>query len=218
MQKLGLLWGFCRYARIILVREYEGKIYPFIAKSPTCNFIESGKTQTAISLPIFKVEGKVSLGTLEVHFKNNQRHLEGSSAIKMGEYQRWFLNGISVEQWMAETPPDKLDAKEILKIENVDQRRETLKRLGVENLVKQLGGKIIDTDYTSKFGVVSRYELLQLDLGLESGVAHFLKMNNPSIDAIHVEGVPRECFTVQEAINWRRYGTKTKQWQPEDLT
>ena len=119
---------------------------------------------------------------------------------------------------MAETPKDKLDAKEILKIQNVDQRREVLRRLGVENLVMQLGGKVIDKDFDSKFGKISQYELLQLDLGLEAGPAHFLKMKNPSIDAIHVEGVPRECMTVQEAHNWRRYGDKTKLWNPTELT
>jgi hypothetical protein len=39
-----------------------------------------------------------------------------------------------------------------------------------------------------------------------------------STDAIHVEGVPRDCFTVQEALNWRRYGDKTREWKPEELT
>jgi len=48
--------------------------------------------------------------------------------------------------------------------------------------------------------------------------ARFLKMLNPSVGVWHLEGVERECSTVEQAINWRAGSLKVGVWQPEILT
>jgi hypothetical protein len=48
--------------------------------------------------------------------------------------------------------------------------------------------------------------------------ARYLKMTNPSVRVFHVEGVARECNTVQQALNWRAYKDINKAWSPSVLT
>jgi hypothetical protein len=219
IKKLTLLWGFCRYARIVLSTEINDKIIPVIAPAPKVNFVETGLTSGYIKLPIFELEGEVKLLNVSIHYKNNRKHREGFPAEKIGDKKRWFLNGVQVEQWLAETPVDQLDAKKILDLKNVDQRREGLRRLGMERFVNQVKGIVIDKDYTTK----SKYELLAIKLGNKDEIVKFLKMNNPSVEAIHIECVHEDCLTVQDAINWRAYGdealtNKNLRWEPSELT
>jgi hypothetical protein len=61
------------------------------------------------------------------------------------------------------------------------------------------------------------YSLLSVELSETIKKARFLKMKNPSIGIWHLEGVARECETVQQAINWRAGDIKTN-WQPKQLT
>lgn len=125
-----------------------------------------------------------------------------------------MLHGIRVEAWMAETHPDDLDPRKIIQIENVDQRREVIRRLGSERLVAKLEAKTLDAE-TREVG--GKYELLAIEMN-HGAPWHFLKMRNASIDAVHIEAVPRECLTVREAINWRASQNKNHDWFPSQLS
>ena len=119
------------------------------------------------------------------------------------------LNGVRMEEWMVMTPAEKIDPKEILKVENVEQRRELLRKVGIERFVQKVGARSIEDSET--------YSLLRVDFpGLDN--CRYLKMRNPSIGVWHLEGVPRDIETIQQAINWRKYGDKDKQWTPSVLT
>ena len=159
--------------------------------------------------------------------KEDQPHCDGAPSHEWRDgWKLWHLNGVVVDQWMAETPPDELDVSKVMQIENVDQRREVLRRLGMERFVKNSGAKVIDAliledESFYKNGEIL-YELLLADLG-EGEKVKLLKMDNPSIDAIHVEAVHEDCMTVQESINWRAYGDKALTdkkliWMPSQLT
>jgi hypothetical protein len=113
-------------------------------------------------------------------------------------------------EWLINTPAEKLQAEDFAKIENVEIRREFVRKIGIERLIQKLGAKVIDKQGT--------YELLEMDLNL-SAPARALKMKNPSIDVWHVEFVPPEIDSVQKAINWRAQEVLTEgDWQPGQLT
>jgi hypothetical protein len=151
--------------------------------------------------------------TLKVNSRN-QPHAElGPSHRWRDGFSIWHLNGVLVEPWMAEQHPDDLDARKILQIENVDQRRECIRRLGSERLTQQLDAKVLHTENREVGG---NYELLAIDMNF-GDPWRFLKMNNPSIDAVHVEAVPRECETVTHAINWRKSQNINQDWFPSQL-
>ncbi|HEX5084516.1 MAG TPA: hypothetical protein VFY40_20940 [Blastocatellia bacterium] len=126
----------------------------------------------------------------------------------------WHLNGVSVEQWMAENHPDEMDARKVLRIRNVDQRRECIRRMGMERIVGQLEPKVLDVELREVGG---EYRLLAVDMN-HGEPWRFLQMVNQSIGAVHIEAVPRECSTVREALNWRRSQNINQDWFPIQLT
>ena len=148
----------------------------------------------------------------ELHYNtNNQLHSEKTAAVKYVDgYSLYALNGVRCEPWVVETPAEKIDCQKILKEENVEIRRELVRKVGVERVVQKLGATVLNKQ--------GDYELLQIDLKLSKpGIA--LKMKNPSIDTWHIEFVPSKIKTVQQAINWRAQEVLiTGDWQPEQLT
>jgi hypothetical protein len=145
---------------------------------------------------------------------NAQGRLHSAEGQAIGYSDGWgfhYLNGISMEPWMVTTPHGQLDAKKILGVPNVDQRRELIRRIGIERLVDHLPHKSLDKK--------GDYELLAIDLSDELKACRYLKMLNPSVPGVwHLEGVSNDCKTVQHALNWRRYKDITQEWQPAQLT
>ena len=109
-------------------------------------------------------------------------------------YGCYFLNGVRCPDWLVVTPPEKLDTYKILKEENVEIRREGIRKIGIDRFVQKSGAKVLDKK--------GEYELLSIDLGLqEKGIA--LKMKNPSIDTWHIEFVPFGIKSCNTALAWR---------------
>jgi hypothetical protein len=84
----------------------------------------------------------------------------------------------------------------VLKETNVEVRRELLRKIGVERFLAVAKSKTLH-----KRG---NYELLSIDLSAELPGRRYLKMLNPSIGIWHVEGVPQECKTVEQALHSRK--------------
>ncbi len=125
-------------------------------------------------------------------------HKDGGMAVKYRDgWGVYALNGVRVPQWLAETSAEQLDCKQIVQLQNVEERREGVRKVGVERLVYKLGAKSLD-----KRG---DYELLEMNLGLQRP-AHALKMLNASVPELwHVEFVQHHCRTVEQALNFRNH-------------
>jgi hypothetical protein len=112
------------------------------------------------------------------------------------------------------TPSHKINPVDVLKIENVDERREVIRKIGIERMLSALPHKVLDSK--------GDYSLLSIDFPDLIRGAKYLKMLNPSIGVWHLEGVAPSCNTVQQALNWRADRLKqfvgNKDWQPSQLT
>ena len=142
---------------------------------------------------------------------NNLPHCETGSTHKWSDgFEIYHLNGIRVPKELVVTPREKLDAKIILKETNAEVRREIVRKIGIEKVVKDLGAKVLDKKWD--------YELLSIDLG-DNRIRPYLKMRNPSVGTYHIEGVHPDCKTVENALNWRDgEDIKNKYKQPLVLT
>ena len=118
----------------------------------------------------------------------------GPAVLFADGYALYALNGVRVPEWLATTPAEQLDPRKIVKLRNVEQRREGVRKVGVERLVQQMGAKVLDRQ--------GDYELITLNLGDER-IRPYLKMRNPSLGVYHVEGIHPNCKTVKEALAWR---------------
>jgi hypothetical protein len=139
---------------------------------------------------------------------NNQLHKDMAPAIEWANGEGYyFLNGVRMKKEQVMTPAEKLDVGSIVNEQNVEVRRELIRKIGIERFVLKSGAKVLDKQ--------GDYELLSVRLSDDVPDARYLKMKNPSIATWHVEGV--EGNTVQEAINWRA-GNVKENWEPCVLT
>lgn len=127
---------------------------------------------------------------------NNGLHCENGPAVSYsGDNEIYALNGVVMPKEYVMTPASKLKAKDILKEENVEIRRELIRKVGIERLMDDLPHKLLDKE--------GNYELYSIELSNEVKNAKFLKMINPSIKVFHVEGVGPDVKNVDEALKWR---------------
>jgi hypothetical protein len=131
----------------------------------------------------------------ELHMASGQLHRDGGPALAYPDgFALWRLNGVAVPDWLAAQPADAIDPRRLPAIPNAEVRRQFIRKVGLGRVLRALGARVINSS--------GPYELLELDL--EDGRRRpFLKMQNPSVDAVHIEGVHPRCRTVQEALNYR---------------
>lgn len=133
--------------------------------------------------------------------KTVKRLADGSLHCPTGPALAWdgdeyyFLNGVAVDEKIVMTAGEKLDAKLVTTEKNAEVRRELVRKIGIDRVLKKLGSVVID-----KRG--DMYELVLLNLG-DNRKRPFLKMKNPSINLTHIEGVPPDIKTVKQALAWR---------------
>lgn len=136
----------------------------------------------------------VALNPIEMHFKDNRLHNEnGESVLFKDGYALYNLNGVSVTKEIVETPKEKFTKEMVLNEKNADVRREILRKLGNDLMIKLFEPKILDT--------WKDYELLEINI--ENLGRKYLKMINPSINTVHIEGVVNTVKTVKDALAWR---------------
>lgn len=145
----------------------------------------------------------VSSKPVQISFKDKVLHNETGPAIQYADGMAVYaLNGIVMTEEYVMTPANELSVSTVMKEQNVDIRRELLRKIGLERFVKDTGGHVVDE---LKINVNNKDCVYQLiDITLAEGItARVLKMDNPSINAMHVEGVEETCNTVKEALAWR---------------
>jgi len=144
----------------------------------------------------------ISEKPIAIHWKDKLLHHEKGPAIEYKDgYVVWSLNGVRVTKELVKTPANKLDPKLLLKEKNAEIRREIVRKIGIERICQKLKTKTLDLLPEQIFnGLKTDYELLQLEIPEMNRPATYLKMLNPSIGTYHLEGVPPDIETCQQAI------------------
>ena len=141
--------------------------------------------------------------------QNGQLHCEDGPAIAYADgFFVFILNGVRVPRTLVMTPAEELNPEIILSEKNVEVRREMVRKIGIDRVVRGLGATVIDSWAMTPSNV---YELLSFKMPHSSVIAKYLKMQNPSTGTYHVEGVAPEITTVKEALNWRINGNDWEQ-------
>jgi hypothetical protein len=151
--------------------------------------------------------------------ENNELHKDMGFALKFQDEEGlYFLNGVNMPKEYVMTPAEEIDCKKALLEENVEVRRELIRKIGIERILMKNEHDIIHSWKDSKG---NEYDLVDLGIGRTDGVkGRYLKMTNPSIGVYHVEGVDLKCQTCQGALNWRngRDATDNNYEEPIILT
>ncbi len=107
----------------------------------------------------------------------------------------YALNGIRMLPEQVLTPAEKMLPEDVLREQNVDRRRELIRKVGIERMLAKLSYKSLEKR--------DCYELLSIQLSDELTDARYLRMVNPSVGTFHLEGVDPSCKTITESLNWR---------------
>ena len=78
---------------------------------------------------------------------------------------------------------------------NPEVRREVIKKVGMDRVVKALGALVLDKR--------KGYELISLDFG-DNQKYLLLKIFYPSVGKWHFEAVPSYCETIKDALSFRK--------------
>jgi hypothetical protein len=145
--------------------------------------------------------------------KQGRLHAEGEAAVDYSSQPFVYaLHGVRFPVEMAikwvVPPVSELPIDQVLSITNTEQRREIIKRIGIQNMWKQLNPRMLDTATIAG----NSYQLHEISLTGNASNDRmnriYLQMLNPSvIGEIHIEGVHPDCRTVEQALNWRNFGT-----------
>ena len=148
----------------------------------------------------------------EIHWnENDNNHCDGGPAIVWADGSTAYtLNGVAAPQWLAETRAEDIDPSKIREIDNVEVRREFVRKIGIERIYQELGADVIDKKTYVNDSGSHTYELVLLNVyeGAEDGEAlgarPYLKMTNPSLpETYHLERVPVGTKTVRAALLFR---------------
>ena len=181
-------YGFYDY---ILNQLFPKKRKEFKILSELCEH-----TQEIHYLVAFKEICFISDFPKEIHVnERGQLNAQDKAAMLYRDtYALYYSNGVKVTKEWAETKPESFTKEMIMKETNADIRRETIRKVGMDRLTKLLDYKVID----KKHG----YELINFDVG-DGRVRPWLKMVNPSIGTIHIEGVNPGTLSVEDAVKFR---------------
>ena len=132
----------------------------------------------------------------EIHFNHHRRlHKDlGAAILYRDGFRVYRLNGVAVPEKFILAKPEDINPAEVMRQTNVEIRRELFKKVGLDRMLSEMKAKILH----DKDG----YQLLELDIG-DGTKGRYLKMINPSVGSVHVEGVLDECETVEQALFFR---------------
>lgn len=139
----------------------------------------------------------ISERPIEIYKKETILHNENGPSVSFSDgYKLWHLNGVEVTEEIVMTPADEMTPDIIINEANAEIRKEILKKMGIERVIKQTKADIRETknEYTL-------YELESKDTNNNPYI--YLKMDNPSTDEIHFERVHPNCNTIEEALAYR---------------
>lgn len=231
---ISMLWGGCDLDFVCFYDFVENEL-DVKEKTPQLEPYSRLSRNSFWWIPCEKVVAFSDRPIGKIHFDRARQmlHNENGPAVEFedGQMSIYVLNGVRMPDWIFAVPKKDLDPQKIMQIENVEQRLQAIKYIGLNVLEKQLRTKILDTELIDTYGSdyykkcleicenkgwnikdflgesKSQYELIMLKLNNVD--CEFLKMTNPSTGEIHVEGVPPGTKTVREALAFR-VGTKDK--------
>jgi len=145
----------------------------------------------------------------KIHLVDGRLHCDGGPSISYRDgFCVYSLNGVRVPDWLAIQRSGEIDPTRITEIKNAEIRREFVRKVGLERIRHKLEAELLDekkvvlqTLYDDAWECTYRLEELHFGEGVRRRV---LIMPNASLEGVtHVEYVPMECDTVEQAMNFR---------------
>jgi len=132
----------------------------------------------------------------KIHLTRSVLHNEEGPAIEFRNGTGLhYINGVNIPAFIVEASPDELNGQLILKYSNVEVKRIILNKIGVDKACRDLKARVVNQE--------PGYRLLEITYG-DNITGRALEMDSRSVAGVkHMEGVPNDCRTVSEALEFR---------------
>ena len=139
---------------------------------------------------------------LEVN-KQGRLHSDLKPALHYSDgYSLFYLNGVRMPKELVLTKGEDLKTLEAIGEKNIDVRREALKKIPLEKIIKDTKAKVLD-EWKNDANLWCDYVLYDMDFQ-DGKIRRVLKMKNPSVpDTVHFERVEDDIRKVKQALAWR---------------
>jgi hypothetical protein len=144
--------------------------------------------------------------------ERNRLHSDKGAAIQWKDkYSQYYLHGVRFEEDLfKKVIKHKLSFKDIVGLENMEQRMAALKVYGTEKLLKSANAQLVDSAHG--------YELYQVD-GVFNQSAYYLKYACPSTGRVYVSGIDPVIGakkSAMSALEWKFYLNPGERFTLED--
>ena len=147
-------------------------------------------------------------GKIKHKFKKVNQQLTGECIASYKEM--CFIQGVAVTKELFNAEPKDMDAKEVLAIENLQVRSSLMKKMGIENMLKQLDAVLIDEDKEQGYSLheIDRESLMTAaerngsNWNRGDAKIRYLKVKCPTSGAYYTLRVPPDTPTCEQARQW----------------
>jgi hypothetical protein len=199
-QKLEFIWNYYGSG---FYNSWFLSFYDFFEKVgivKNADFIK-WKKLTSNQCNILWFENFVFVSKLPIKTKldnNGRLHSITGPAIEWrGYYSNYFIHGVGFDKELwKKVSQRKLTIKQILKLENIEQRYISLQLYGAEKLLEECKAKLIDKSTRGNY----LYEISTL---IPNRKVKLLKYTCPSTERIYVSFVPDEIMKADKGMAWK---------------
>jgi hypothetical protein len=139
----------------------------------------------------------------EIHWKNARLHNEKGLAVGYADdYGLYCLNGITVPEWLVNTPAKQIDPKKALEEKNVDVQREIIRKVGAERILKATNAKEIDIFTYERLGLIYKLVALKLNEVIDRKYLYFESASLPGV--YYCQPIPPETTKALHGLAWMR--------------
>lgn len=192
-----IVWGAARGAGAINTGLKDERIIKYIAiETEMLKALENG---LGIFFPMKDKLVLVPFPEMQIDERKRLNSLEGPAVDWSGGMKFYFINGVKFDKKLWEkVTNNELKAKQILKLENIEQRMIALKVRGADKLLDELKAILLDKS--------EKGNELYLLKDIFSQNAYFLKYTDPSTGRVYVSGIDPEVGKnndADESMAWK---------------
>jgi hypothetical protein len=148
---------------------------------------------------------------IKVLQQNNRLHSNTEAAVQwLDGTENYFIEGVGFGKDIFEKIRDKkLTSDEAVNLRNVEQRTIAMRKIGYENVIRELGANILHTD--------GDYQLISVDMKDDDVPAKFVKVKCPSTGKevlLRVDPKDTNIIDCMSAVSWT-FVLNKEEYKPE---
>jgi hypothetical protein len=167
----------------------------FMSKNEDILHLFRNNVASNIEVAVYDSKGRLYTGGKTENRQKVGKWLEHSKIL-------YYIQGVAVSKKLYETPPEKLDVKEVMALESVQLKTSLLTKIGYTRVFKELKAEKIEKTEEGELYQIPQPRVDKDNRPIGDQVMKLLKVKCPSTSAEYVLRVPPQLIDVTSARQW----------------